>query len=105
MPHSDNIDETAHTKVNLETAQVSWKELLRFFAGGMVIFVSPTLDLVEVAVQISQDNKPQVEQWMQEGKVASVSDGLAREWLETDATLWAVVVKPWILVQPSKHAI
>ena len=34
------------------------------------------------------------------GKVARVSDEQAREWAETDALVWAVVVSPWVLVQP-----
>lgn len=100
MTTSPPLDEITRTKVNLETAQIAWKELLRFFAGGLVIAVTPQLDLVEVALQMSQDNKPQIEQWLSEGKIARVSDELAREWLEADAVLWAVVVKPWIVVQP-----
>jgi len=92
-------EEITRAKVNLETAQIAWKELLRFFAGGLAIAVSPQLDLVEVALQMSQDNKTQIEQWMAEGKIARVSDELAKEWLEADAMLWAVVVKPWIVVQ------
>ncbi|BCB27807.1 hypothetical protein SKTS_26930 [Sulfurimicrobium lacus] len=100
MTTSLPYDEDTRTRVNLETSRIPWKELLRFFAGGTVIAVSNELDLVEVAVQISHDNKAQVEQWMLAGKVARVSDELAKEWLETDAVLWAVIVKPWILVQP-----
>lgn len=102
---AENIDEITRTKVNLETSLIPWKELLRFFASGTVIAVSIELDLVDVAVQISEDNKTQVEQWLLAGKVAPVSDELAKAWLETDVSLWAVVVKPWILVQLSKPAI
>lgn len=102
---AENIDEITRTKVNLETSLIPWKELLRFFASGTVIAVSIELDMVDVAVQISEDNKAQVEQWLLAGKVAPVSDELAKAWLETDVSLWAVVVKPWILVQLSKPAI
>ncbi|MEI6545293.1 MAG: DUF2288 family protein [Methylococcales bacterium] len=31
--------------------------------------------------------------------MALVSDQQALAWLEVDADVWAVVVKPWILVQ------
>lgn len=95
------LEEISRTRVNQETARIAWKELLRFFAAGTVVAVSPELDLVEVAVQMSQDNKAQVEAWLAAGKIAKVSDDLAREWLEADAMLWAVVVKPWIVVQHS----
>lgn len=87
-------------KFNLETSQIAWKELQRFFASGTAVYVAPDLDLVEVAYQFSMDNKALVEQWMQNGQLGLVSDQQAIDWLEADAQVWAVVVKPWILVQP-----
>ncbi|MGZ8227067.1 MAG: DUF2288 domain-containing protein [Methylococcaceae bacterium] len=89
----------AREKVNLETSQIAWKELQRFFAGGSLVFVSSDLDLVDVAYQFSIDNKNQVDLWLQNRQLALVSDQQAINWLETDATLWATVVKPWVLVQ------
>lgn len=89
----------AKEKVNLETAQIAWTELQRFFASGVAVFVSAELDLVEVAHQFAADNKIQVEQWLQNQHIALVSDQQALQWLEDNAQVWAVVVKPWVLVQ------
>lgn len=89
-------------ELNAETAKIPWQELERFFANGMTIYVSPDLDLIDVAVEICCDNKAQMEQWMAEEKVGQVSDDQAVEWLEADATVWSLVVKPWVLVQPLK---
>jgi len=86
-------------KVNLETSQIPWPELQRFFAAGRAVFVAGDLDLVEVAYQFSKDNKSQVQQWMVDNKVGQVSDYQAKNWVENKTTVWAVVVKPWILVQ------
>ena len=88
-----------HAKLNLETATIAWTELQRFFATGVVFNVSTELDLVDVAVQISNDNRAAVEAWLNSGKLARVSDELALKWFEQNATVWSVVVKPWILVQ------
>lgn len=99
MTTPDQRHDILRAKLNLETSQIAWKELLRFFASGTVIAVDAELDLVEVAIQISNDNKVRIEQWMSDGKVGKVSDEQAKEWLESDATLWTVVVKPWVLVQ------
>ncbi|HUX63872.1 DUF2288 domain-containing protein [Sulfuricella sp.] len=99
MPELQHQNDILRAKLNRETSRISWKELLRFFAAGTVIAVSAELDLVEVAIQISNDNKALIEQWMLEKRVDKVSDAQAKDWLETDATLWAVVVRPWILVQ------
>jgi hypothetical protein len=100
VPELPNQDDILRANLNRETARIAWKELLRFFAAGTVIAVSEELDLVEVAIQISNDNKAQIEQWMIEKRIGKVSDAQAKDWLETDADLWAVVVRPWILVQP-----
>ncbi|WP_333873306.1 DUF2288 domain-containing protein [Methylobacter sp.] len=98
MNESNGCDITKE-KVNLETSQIAWKELQRFFANGSAVFVASGLDLVDVAYQFSIDNKDQVASWMQNNQVALVSDQQAIDWLEADAEVWAVVVKPWILVQ------
>ncbi len=82
-----------------ETAKIKWSELQTFFAKGQVIQVSDSLDLIEVADVISKDDKQRVEVWLASEEVAQVSDEQALAWFESDAVLWSVVVRPWILVQ------
>lgn len=91
--------EILRAKINLETSKIAWQELQRFFAGGKALLVSVDLDLVEAACQISEDNAEQIQQWMASGKLAPVPDAQARAWLKADALVWAVVVRPWVLVQ------
>ena len=91
--------------LNLETSRIAWEELQRFFASGKAIFVSDTLDLIDVAIQISKDNKEQVEQWMEAGLVTPVSDAQAQTWFEANAEVWAVVVRPYVLVQDTEKTI
>jgi hypothetical protein len=88
--------------LNLETSRIAWEELQRFFASGKAIFVSAGLDLIEVAIQIAKDNQMQVEQWMEAGQVTKVTDAQALAWTEADAEVWAVVVRPYVLVQSVK---
>jgi hypothetical protein len=94
-----NPQDFKRASVNLETARIAWKELQRFFASGSAILVGTELDLVEVAFQISEDNKAQVLEWMQSGQLARVPDAQALAWYEADADVWAVVVRPYVLVQ------
>jgi len=86
-----------------ETAKIPWKELQLFFAAGKAIHVSEGLDLVNVATQIKEDNKAVVDKWMQENQVLPVSDEKAKTWYEDDATVWAVVIKPWVLVETNAY--
>ncbi|MBA5687842.1 DUF2288 domain-containing protein [Rugamonas apoptosis] len=95
-------DTDLRLKVNRETARLPWTELLKHFAAGNVVWVANSLDLVDVAVRISHDDKANISQWMNAGLVAKVSDQQAQSWLESDAELWAVVVSPFILVQQEK---
>lgn len=88
-------------KLNLETAQITWKELEPYFAGGKVVSVDKSLDLLVVAEQIVADNAPLMKEWMDSAKVGQVSDTQAAQWSEQNSVLWAVVIKPWILVQSS----
>ena len=93
-------DEEASVRILAETAKIAWKELQRFFAQGVVVLVKPGLSLVDVAYEVTRDNEQQVKHWMEAGKLQNVSDDQAREWLKANALMWAVVVKPWVLVQP-----
>jgi hypothetical protein len=100
---ADKLEAMLRDEIHAETSNIAWSELQRFFAAGKAIYVAVDLDLVEVAVQVSTDNSELVRQWMDTGKIAPVSDDQARCWIDTDATVWAVVVKPWVLIQDLKE--
>lgn len=87
------------TQLLHETAQIPWRELQRFFAAGQAIAVDASLDLLEVANTLVQDDASCLKAWMEVGKVDVVSDHQAAQWFEQDALVWAVVIKPWVLVQ------
>jgi len=86
--------------INSETSQISWLELQRFFAGGWLIYVSNTTNLLDVAVAFTLDNKDKVSRWLNAGDVAKVTDEQAKQWLKENTTFWSTVVKPWVLIQP-----
>lgn len=89
----------------LETAQIRWHELQRFFASGKAITVDDSLDLIYVATQIAKDNAAQIKTWMEAGLVDIVKDSEAQQWYEQDVILWALVIKPWVLVQSKKETL
>ena len=95
--------ELEKAKVNLETSRIPWNELQRFFAAGVAIAVDNELDLVEVAYQFSIDNKALVEDWLKSNLIGPVSDQQASNWYNNNTDVWAVVVKPWVLVQDSPN--
>ena len=82
-----------------QTARIRWHELQPHYARGSVVVVYPGLDMVEVAVQLGMDNANRFQHWIETAQVALACDEQARRWYEVDASLWAVVAPPWVLVQ------
>lgn len=82
------------------TARIDWKDLEPHFARGELLEVDASLDLVEVAQALIDDNSAAVKGWMQQNLLTSLADGRAADWHQRDPdTLWAVVIRPWVLVQ------
>jgi len=92
------------SKLNQETARIAWRELGRYFAAGQVIRVAADLDLVDVAGAMAKDDTPRVKTWLTAGRLGPVTDLEAQAWHEADAVVWAVVVKPYVLVQQPADA-
>ena len=90
-------------RFNHETARLQWHELLPHFAAGSVFVVDVSLDLIDVAVKISQHDTVAVSDWMARGLIARVDDGQAGAWVASDPAFWTVIVKPWVLVQPDQR--
>ncbi|MEE9447046.1 MAG: DUF2288 domain-containing protein [Arenicellales bacterium] len=100
--NTETDPEIEKAKLNLETAQAAWTDLQTLFAQGSVIWADTSLDLIEVAQGIAQDDSAQVTVWMDANLLAQVSDDQAKKWLAEDAFLWSVVVRPLVLVQEIK---
>jgi hypothetical protein len=95
-PDSDAL---LRAKLNAETGRIAWPELQRHFARGAVIKVVPGMDLVEVALAVARDEKVAIAAWLADGRITRAGDEDAIDWQGRDATFWAVVTAPWVLVQ------
>lgn len=78
---------------------IAWLELQRHFARGVVLVAEPTLDFLDVATALANDDVESTGAWMREGRLHRATDDDARRWVEAQATFRAVVVAPWVLVQ------
>lgn len=89
-----------------EAGILTWPELQRHFARGVVIVVAPSLDWLGVALAMAQDDAVRLAEWMGQGVVFKANDECAHRWSVDQTRLRAVVVAPWVLVQevcPSLH--
>lgn len=99
------IDAELKARLNSETGKLEWSELQRHFARGVVIVVTPEMDLVEVAACMSNDDSVQISLWLDSGAIRRASEEDARCWVESDPLFWAVVVAPWVVVQEIKPSL
>ncbi|SDU12729.1 DUF2288 domain-containing protein [Halopseudomonas salegens] len=96
---SESVSE-AYAAILGATAPIEWSTLAPHFARGQLWQVTPELDLVQVAEALTNDDSARVKQWMADEQLHQVSDAQALEWHERNPeTLWAVVIRPWVLVQ------
>lgn len=93
-------DNLLNDKLNLETARISWNELQPHFARGAAVYVSADLDLIQTARLMADDNAAVLGELMKQGRFGVVSEDQARCFLAANQAMWAVVVAPWVLVQP-----
>ncbi|MGM0517595.1 MAG: DUF2288 domain-containing protein [Pseudomonadota bacterium] len=97
-------DEDLYAELVGQTAKIEWSELERFFAKGQVVRVDAAIDLVDVAMAMVRDRAEPFRAWQEAGQVAPLDTDTARRWAGGEATLWAVVTPPWILVQEADGA-
>ncbi|HSP00779.1 MAG TPA: DUF2288 domain-containing protein [Thioalkalivibrio sp.] len=91
-------------RLNAETGPLAWPELERHFARGVVVHVSPELDLVEVAARMVEDDRDALSAWLDTGQVTPASDEQAKDWQARSAEFWAVVAVPWVVIQEKSGA-
>lgn len=99
IDRSDEPTDELSTKLNQETGLLSWQDLIKFFARGVVVKVDPSLDLVEVAERVTNDDTAQFTLWLEAGQIQRASDDDARDWNAREPDFWCLVTAPWVLVQ------
>lgn len=86
-------------QLDKESGSISWAELVRHFARGVVIRVDREVDLIEVAECFANDDTDRLQTWLTDKTVARASDDDARYWTEAEPEFRCVVAAPWVLVQ------
>ena len=92
-------DEELRAHLHGETSKLPWIDLEKHFARGVVFKVANGTDILDVAIVMSRDDKNTLENWINDKIVTGAEIEDAKKWHETSASLWTVVVAPWILVQ------
>lgn len=100
---NDDNDLPLEQRLNLETGKIAWPELQRFFARGVIIVVSPSLDLIDIAKLLVDNQSARIEQLINDSQLLRATDEHALDWQARDPVFWGVVVAPWVLIQEISH--
>jgi len=96
---------TAKQRFEKEVGPISFQELQKFFAKGMMIVVNAELNLVDVALKIHEDDVSVIQRWINEDKITRAHDEHAKHWVKHRSEFNAVTVAPWVLVQEMRDEV
>ncbi len=85
--------------LNAQTGRLTWPELARHFARGVVVVVDTSLDLVDTATCLVRDDAAGLERLHGQQLLHRATDEDALAWEAENPEFWAVVVAPWVVVQ------
>jgi len=96
-------DETS-TREKLEkyTGEIEWPHLRPHFDNGALLYLDPSLSLVEVGEALANDDAERVARWKKSGDLVVPSEPHAAHWDQTGASFRALVVSPFVLIQPAE---
>ena len=86
-------------KLEKYTGDVDWSYLKPHFDAGVLLYVDPSLKLVDVGRAFSDDAKDAVQEWLKKGDIIKPSEPHAGYWEQTSARFTALVVSPFVLIQ------
>ena len=82
------------------TGEVDWAYLQKPFEAGALLFVDRSLSLAEVGKAFAEDEVETVKSWRQAGDLVVPSAPHAAHWEASNARFLALVVSPFVLIQP-----
>lgn len=96
-------EDTASTDEKLEkyTGEVDWEYVKPHFEAGVLLYVDPGLELGDVGKAFAADHTDQVDGWLKTGDLTKPSEPHAVYWEQSQARFTALVVSPFVLVQPA----
>ncbi len=97
-------DRDALEKLEKYTGVVDWEYLKPHFESSALIYVDPCLSITEVGKALGDDESEKIKAWLKAGDILKPSE-LHSEWWESNPEdFTALVVSPFVLMQPVKKA-
>lgn len=89
-----------HAQLTEALDEAEWQWLQPHVERDVVILVSPSLDLVNVAEMIANDQVGVVQDWIAQHLIYKPAPALVEEWNQTpERRFKALIVQPYVLLQ------
>ena len=98
-PAEDTLSQAE--KLEKYSGEVEWSYLKPHFLAGNLVYVDPSLDLKAAGLAFAKDDQIQVQKWLKCGDLVQPCELHAGHWEEEKTRFRAMVVRPFILAQPS----
>jgi len=93
-------EQSTGDKLKKYTGIVDWEYLKPHYKSGALIYVDPSLNITEVGQAVSDDDKDKIAAWLKSGDLVKPSDPHEQWWEENPQDFTALVVSPFVLMQP-----
>lgn len=97
----DTEEATTADKLEKYTGTVNWRYLKPHYDNEALLYIDPTLSLTEVGEALANDDAEKVAAWKKTGDIVVPSKPHADYWEDSESTFQALVVSPFVLIQPS----
>jgi hypothetical protein len=94
---SQTIDE----KLKKYSGIVDWNYIRPHYKNGNLVYVDPSLDIQSVGRAFSVDDKSLVKKWLDNGDLIIPSEPHETYWEKEKPNFLALIVSPFILIQPA----
>ena len=92
--------ETDLKKLEKYSGETDWEYLRHHYETGALLYVDPSLDLASVGQAFTADDSEAVLAWKKAGDLVVPSAPHAAFWEESQTKFKALVVSPFVLIQP-----
>lgn len=90
-------------KLEKYTGNVDWSYLKPHYETGSMIYVDPSLDLKQAGLAFANDDKAQVQTWLKAGDLVQPCALHAQHWAANGTQFNAMIVRPFVLAQPTSQ--
>lgn len=106
LPYGIVGEDKQSTQEKLEkyTGVVDWEYLKPHFDTGALIYVDPCLVITKVGEIFAKDDTQQIQAWLKSGDIVKPSELHAVWWAENPQDFTALVVSPFVLMQPASDS-